>query len=44
MLESFLNGFIIFKRGRKDVKPGESEKPALAIKNNKSVNNVMLKN
>ncbi|BCN32598.1 YehS family protein [Anaeromicropila herbilytica] len=43
MLESFLNGFIIFKRGRKDVKPGEPEKPALAIKNNKSVNNVMLK-
>lgn len=43
MLESFLNGFIIFKRGKKDVKPGEEEKPVRAIKNNKSVNNVMLK-
>lgn len=43
MLESFLNGFIIFKRGKKDIKEGESEKTVLAIKNNKSVNNVMLK-
>jgi uncharacterized protein YehS (DUF1456 family) len=43
MLESFLNGFIIFKRGKKDQKAGESDKPVLAIKNNKSVNNVMLK-
>ncbi len=43
MLESFLNGFIIFKRGKKEVKAGESEKPALAIKNNKSVNNILLK-
>jgi uncharacterized protein YehS (DUF1456 family) len=43
MLESFLNGFIIFKRGQKERKTGEAEKPVLAIKNNKSVNNVMLK-
>jgi uncharacterized protein YehS (DUF1456 family) len=43
MLESFLNGFIIFRRGKKDLKPGESDKPALSIKNNKSVNNVLLK-
>lgn len=43
MLESFLNGIIIFKRGKKDLKTGESEKPTLTIKNNKSVNNVMMK-
>ncbi|MBF8984640.1 DUF1456 family protein [Lutibacter sp. B2] len=42
-LESFLNGFIIFKRGEPDSIPGKSKKPPLAIKNSKSVNNVMLK-
>ena len=42
-LESFLNGFIIFKRGEPDPIPGKSKKPPLAIKNSKSVNNVMLK-
>lgn len=41
MLDSFLNGFIIFKRGQQEPKAGESEKPA--IKNNGSMNNVMLK-
>ena len=43
MLESFLNGFIIFKRGRQEPKPGQPERPALSIKDNGSVNNVMLK-
>lgn len=43
MLESFLNGFIIFKRGKQDKKPSESEKHEFMIKNNKTVNNVMLK-
>ena len=43
MLESFLNGFIIFKRGRQEAKPGQSPKPPLAIKNDKSINNVVLK-
>ncbi|KUO50467.1 MAG: cytoplasmic protein [Desulfitibacter sp. BRH_c19] len=43
MLESFLNGLIIFKRGKQDPKPGQPEKPALSIKDNGSVNNVMLK-
>ena len=43
MLESFLNGFIIFKRGKQDPKPGQPERPALSIKNNESVNNIMLK-
>jgi uncharacterized protein YehS (DUF1456 family) len=43
MFESFLNGFIIFKRGKQESRPGESEKPVLMIKDNKSVNNIMLK-
>ena len=43
MLESFLNGFIIFKRGKQDPKPGQPERPVLSIKDNGSVNNVMLK-
>jgi uncharacterized protein YehS (DUF1456 family) len=42
-LESFLNGFIIFKRGTKEQKPGEAEKPVLAITNNQNMNNIMLK-
>ena len=28
MLDSFLNGFIIFKRGKQDPKPGQPERPA----------------
>lgn len=43
MFESFLNGFIIFKRGKQEPKPGEPTKPVLMIKDNTSVNNVMLK-
>jgi uncharacterized protein YehS (DUF1456 family) len=43
MLESFLNGFIIFKRGKQEPKPGEQEKQAFLIKNDKAVNNVLLK-
>jgi len=43
MLESFLNGFIIFKRGVQEAKPGEVKKPTLSIKNHNNVNNVMLK-
>ena len=43
MLESFLNGFIIFKRGKQESKPGEPEKQVFMIKDNKTVNNVMLK-
>ncbi|MDD4844362.1 MAG: DUF1456 family protein [Anaerotignum sp.] len=42
-LESFLNGFIIFKRGEQEQKPGEAEKPVLAITNNQNMNNIMLK-
>lgn len=43
MLESFLNGFIIFKRGKQESKSEEQEKQALLIKNDKAVNNVFLK-
>lgn len=43
MIESFLNGFIIFKRGKSESKPGEPEKQILMIKDNKNVNNIMLK-
>jgi len=43
MLESFLNGFIVFKRGVQDPKPEQPAKPALSIRDSKSVNNVLLK-
>ncbi|MDF2543785.1 MAG: hypothetical protein K0S47_3503 [Herbinix sp.] len=43
MFESFLNGFIIFKRGKLETKPGEPEKPVMMITNDRSVNNVLLK-
>ncbi len=42
-LEAFLNGFIIFKRGRQELKPGQKEKPILSIMNIRSINNVVLK-
>lgn len=42
-LEAFLNGFIIFKRGKQEPKPGQKERPILAIKNPASINNVVLK-
>jgi uncharacterized protein YehS (DUF1456 family) len=39
-LESFLNGFITFKRGKQEPKPGQPETPALT---NEHVNNMLLK-
>ena len=42
-LESFLNGYIIFKRGKQESKPGESEKQLFMVKDHRSVNNVLLK-
>lgn len=39
-LESFLNGFITFKRGKQDPKPGQPDRPPLS---NESINNVLLK-
>lgn len=41
-LESFLNGLIIFKRGKQDPAPGQTEKPALN-NNSHNPNNMMLK-
>ncbi|RLQ94548.1 YehS family protein [Falsibacillus albus] len=43
MLESFLNGLIIFKRGKQKPKPGQPERPPMMIQDDRSVNNVMLK-
>jgi len=43
MFESFLNGFIIFKRGKQESESDQPAKPVFMIKNNKEVNNVMLK-
>lgn len=43
MLESFLNGLIIFKRGKLESKEGQRERPVLTLKENKSANNVVLK-
>ena len=43
MLESFLNGLIIFKRGKQEPKAGQQENPAPAAKNKESMNNILLK-
>ena len=43
MLESFFNGFIIFKRGIQEPGSGGPDKPVFMIRDNKAVNNVMLK-
>ncbi|MEG0268204.1 MAG: DUF1456 family protein [Carnobacterium sp.] len=44
VLESFLNGLIIFKRGKQEPKSGEPvKKGEVMIKNDRSVNNVLLK-
>ncbi|PEZ82447.1 DUF1456 family protein [Bacillus sp. AFS017274] len=43
MLESFLNGLIIFKRGRQEPKPGQPQSQAPDVKIKESVNNILLK-
>lgn len=43
MLESFLNGFITFKRGKQEPKPGQPSNPAVPLNNHESVNNLLLK-
>lgn len=43
VVEAFLNGYIILKRGVKESKPGEGAKAPLPLKSGKSVNNVILK-
>ena len=43
MFDSFLNGFIIFKRGKQEPKPGQSDTPEPTIKRTANVNNLLLK-
>ncbi|GHI00293.1 DUF1456 family protein [Neobacillus kokaensis] len=43
MLDSFLNGFIIFKRGKQESKPGQPDAPESSIKKSANVNNLLLK-
>ncbi|MDQ0247934.1 uncharacterized protein YehS (DUF1456 family) [Bacillus fengqiuensis] len=43
MLDSFLNGFIIFKRGKRDSKRGELDTPEPSLKKSANVNNLLLK-
>jgi uncharacterized protein YehS (DUF1456 family) len=43
MFDSFLNGFIIFKRGKQEPKPGQSDTPEPALKKSANVNNLLLK-
>lgn len=43
MFDSFLNGLIIFKRGRQESKPGESNKPEPVSPKSANVNNLLLK-
>ena len=43
MLESFLNGLIIHKRGKQESDVGQTERPPMMIKGDGSVNNVLLK-
>ena len=43
MLESFLNGFVVFKRGKQEPKPGQPAGPDLSLQNGGHPNNVMLK-
>lgn len=42
-LESFLNGFITYKRGPSKPQPGQAPRPAFTINDSGSVNNVLLK-
>ncbi|MER2089188.1 MAG: DUF1456 family protein [Sporosarcina sp.] len=42
-LESFLNGFVIYKRGSQDSKPENSQQQFLMTKDNRNVNNILLK-
>ncbi len=43
MLDSFLNGLIIYKRGKQDPKPGQPQGPSVSAVTNESVNNLLLK-
>lgn len=43
MFDSFLNGLIIFKRGKQESKPGQPDTPEPIQKNTANVNNLLLK-
>lgn len=43
MFDSFLNGFIIYKRGKQEPKPGQPDTPDQSIKKDENVNNLLLK-
>ncbi|MEH7120671.1 DUF1456 family protein [Neobacillus vireti] len=43
MLDSFLNGFIIFKRGKQEPKPGQSNSPEQVSPKSANINNLLLK-
>ena len=43
MLDSFLNGLIIYKRGKQDPKPGQPQGPTVSIMTNGNLNNILLK-
>ena len=43
MLGAFLNGLIIFKRGKQELKPDQPNRPAQSLNGNESVNNLLLK-
>ncbi|WP_033829656.1 YehS family protein [Bacillus andreraoultii] len=43
MLDSFLNGLIIYKRGKQDPKPGQENLREKPQKSNENVNNLLLK-
>ncbi|MGG3467629.1 DUF1456 family protein [Neobacillus pocheonensis] len=43
MFDSFLNGFIIFKRGKQEPKPGQLDTQEPTVKKTSNVNNLLLK-
>lgn len=43
MLDAFLNGFIIFKRGKQEPRPGQPQRPPLMITSDEHINNIVLK-
>lgn len=43
LFESFLNGLIVYKRGRQMAKTGEPVEMTYALKHDKDVNNILLK-
>lgn len=42
-MHAFLNGLILYKRGRQEPKPGEAEKVIPSNENTENINNVLLK-